>query len=154
MSPEQPIDLATCRECRAANATTARRCWLCHADLTKPPPPPATHLPPPLPVADVGPWTFSLSTLFLLVTLLALGMGIFALAPGLGVLYAVLVAPPLFATSIVGVRRRRRGQAWGGKEKAATAALSVAGTLAGLSLLIVAAVVAFFIYCIVAISNA
>ena len=137
MPAEQPIDLATCPECRAANATTARRCWLCSCDLTKPPP---LHRPPPLPAAaSAGGNALGLGTLLLLVTLFALGLGIFALAPGLGVLYVLLIAPPVIATSIAGARRRQKGQPWGGKEKLTAAVLSVAGTLAALSLLIVAA---------------
>jgi hypothetical protein len=159
MTAEQPIDLVTCPECRAANATAARRCWLCGRDFTGkgPQPPPLPPMPageaPYAPGPEQGAATFGASTALLLVTLVILGVGIFSLAPGMGVLYVILVAPPVIATSLVGARRRQRGQAWGGKEKAATAAISIVGLFSALGLLSLAAFVAFFVYCVVAIAN-
>jgi len=85
-----------CIECGARNFSSAKKCYLCGAEL-KPIRPGAR--PQPLPTAVTrGPLTYSLSTLFLIVALAGVCFGLIATAPGLGIPVAVLVAPAFIRT--------------------------------------------------------
>lgn len=96
-----------CLECGAVNFTTAKKCYLCGKELTPPRP---GALPPPLPQPTRGPWTYSLSTLFLIVTLAGVCFGLIAAAPGLGILISVLVAPALVRTFAISRVHRAKGE--------------------------------------------
>ncbi len=109
---------AVCPDCGAANALSARQCWLCHRPLGSAAPLASasrissenaptqknaaiamwTASPYKRDKAGRGPATFSLATLMLLVTLAAVLCGLTAVAPGLGIPLAVLVTPALVRT--------------------------------------------------------
>ena len=98
---------AVCAECGAALAAGRERCWLCEA-RTQPPGQPNPYAPPP-PLAEHAAAQFSLSTLFLITTLVAVCLGVGLLAPGLGMLLAIVSVPALVRTLFVGQRQRQSG---------------------------------------------
>jgi hypothetical protein len=59
---------------------------------------------------DHAPATFSLSSLFLVVTLCAVTFGLFGVAPGLGILFAIVVAPATLRTAVAARRVKARGR--------------------------------------------
>jgi len=104
-------DTKSCPECGGKNPRSAERCWLCAYEFAAPPRdtglPSAT--PPPTRfahAADPAAFSFSLSTLLLVMTLIAMVCGMLAVAPGLGVVLAIFSLPVLARTS--GVVRKRR----------------------------------------------
>ena len=101
-----------CPECGANVRTEANRCWLC----LRPLPPIEDSLPADaisLPTAPSKPGSghgtqpsettaqFSLATILLVITLIAVCFGVFRISPGLGVIVAAIATPALFATVIV-----------------------------------------------------
>ena len=66
---------------------------------------------------EPGSWTFSLSSLMLVMTLIAVTLGVGAQEPGLGFAFALLVAPAAIRTSVAAARRRRAGTGMGVTEK-------------------------------------
>jgi hypothetical protein len=70
--------------------------------------------PPPFPRRH---WTFSLGTLMLLVTLVAVALGLAAAHPGLGILFAILATPAGVRTAINSRRRTLAGAEPGLLEK-------------------------------------
>lgn len=60
-------------------------------------------------MGDVAAAQFSLTSLFLITTLVAVFLGVFLLAPGLGVLLAVIAVPALARTLLVNYRKRQWG---------------------------------------------
>ena len=88
----------------------------------------------------------------LAIALLAVLIGTFRLAPGAGVVLAILVAPAYLRTCIVALRRKA-----GGQPMSAGAKLGVFGSTLGIAVAIavclvglvgVAAVAAFFVICL------
>jgi hypothetical protein len=128
-----------CLECGAPNFPGSARCFLCGQDLkairqgVKPPPLPPTR----------GPMTYSLSTLFLIVTVAGICFGLIAIAPGLGIPIAVLLVPALFRTFEISSYRRARGERLTWEDKIG----SFLATLVGILLLIVAGLAALFAVC-------
>jgi hypothetical protein len=147
MTATKPSDaLNDCPECGAPLVPGADKCWLCALktertvgavpkELARAPDetqlapesgPPKVQPPrfegqtrttPPA-GADLG-RTFSLSTLFLWTTLVAVVLGVARIAPGLGVLMVLLSFPAAFRTiGTVGRRKRRSGQSLPPGEKA------------------------------------
>ncbi|MBC8870046.1 MAG: hypothetical protein H8E44_11545 [Planctomycetes bacterium] len=138
-----------CPECGAIVRGEADKCWLCGSSHY-----PVAELvgPGESPFAERTDAQFSLSTLMLGVTLLAVLFGVFCMAPGAGVVLAVLVVPPFLATCIFTKHRKARGQ-----PMSAVAKLGVFGSTFGIVIVIafclvgvvaVAAVAAFFVICV------
>ena len=97
-----------CPMCGAELRQGDARCWLCGHALDRPtsivvPPLPAGTAPPAVGRTD----SFSLETLMLVVTLIAICLGVFVQAPGLGILLCILALPAFVRTLLV---VRRRGQ--------------------------------------------
>src|SRR6187402_3410953 len=101
---------ARCPECGADVRPLDEKCWLCQrplsakdvitAELIQPAAPPIV----PEWVAarsTANPAQFSLETLMLVITLVAVCLGMIAATPGLGVLVSVVAAPALIRTLIV-----------------------------------------------------
>jgi hypothetical protein len=104
-------------------------------------------VPPPLPGSSAaprrGPATYTLSTLFLYVTLACVFCGLIAAAPGLGIPLAVLVTPALVRTMFASRLRETQGLPVTAEHKIEAFALSF-----GLMILVtIAAGVAFFAAC-------
>ena len=174
----QPLDIASCPDCGATNDRTLGRCWLCgkafggqtatpaaaspYASPGRPPavPPLPTAAAPASPFRPGAPyaatqaaspraaWTVGLSTLFIVVTLFAVGFGLYAQEEGLGILYAVVMTPALVATTVRSVRRQATGQPLTGGQKVLTFFLWAAVTAAAIPILAIVACVAFFLYCL------
>jgi hypothetical protein len=166
-TPDRPRNANPfCRECGAANYAGATKCYLCGREFTETeravlPPvrslgrtPLARQLPPqlpgttdqrasPSPLAARGPLTYSLSTLFLIVTLACVCFGLIAAAPGLGIPVTVLVIPAMIRTLAETRQQQRLGERPRTEDKIGSFFVSLAVMFA----VIVAAGVAFFTAC-------
>jgi hypothetical protein len=134
-----------CSECGASLDARDRRCWLCERDLpagsdsTNPyASPAAARETPPAGLAQ-----FSLSSLMLVRTLVAVCLGVTMLAPGLGIGLIVLATPAFVRTMVAGLRSKQAGVALTPAEKVGAFLLS----LAIMACIAVAAVVAFQVAC-------
>jgi hypothetical protein len=87
---------AHCPHCGAEVQALGGECWLCR--LKEPPAKPNPYASP-RPIGDSSA-QFSLASLFLVMTLVAVCLGVFMLAPGLGILLAVVATPALVRTTI------------------------------------------------------
>src|SRR5436309_11478722 len=95
---EPSSQAASCLECGAPLAAGQEVCWLCWQNVTDKEVNPYSS---PRPIANekIG-LQFSLATLFLVTTLAAVCLGVFALSPGLGVLVSIVAAPALVRTMV------------------------------------------------------
>lgn len=111
MSQSHPTE-RYCPECGAAARPADVNCWLCHrplvvtAELVEAGPPFAGR---PAPPKWVNPAQFSLETLMLVITLIAVCLGMIMALPGLGVLVAIVAAPALVRTLVAGYQERSAG---------------------------------------------
>jgi len=101
-SVEELHSRLACPKCGALQPRETELCWLCSAKATTEGNDPAS-----VDLVQVAPerFSFSLSTLLLLMTLASVCMGLLVVAPGLGVPMCVLLVPVLVRTMMV-VRRR------------------------------------------------
>ena len=104
-----------CPHCGAAPRPGAENCWLCEAPLGEPAAAAAQPLDPfglPYAVAphEHAGFSFSISTLLLVMTLVAIVAALIAAEPGLGVSFCILLAPVLVRTAIVVRRRKEAGR--------------------------------------------
>ena len=120
---------AVCLDCRATLPLGSDRCWLCGWKVGDPVTPgkkPATQAasdsnPYSSPAPDNLNRTFSLSTLFLWVTLACVVMGVVRIAPGVGIALAIICLPAGLRTiTAVHRRQRRTGQTMTVGEKLTT----------------------------------
>lgn len=100
---------AFCPSCGAGTSPDQTKCWLCYAQLDSPPPA------VPAPVIDerlaaAHPSQFSIETILLVTTLVAVLLGLFRYSPGLAALLIAFSVPALVRTIFVGRREKRRGQ--------------------------------------------
>jgi hypothetical protein len=85
------------------------KCWLCYAPLDAPPKAiPATVIDER--IAAANPSQFSIETLLLVTTLVAVLLGLYQYSPGLAVMLIVFSVPALVRTIVVGRREKSRGQ--------------------------------------------
>ena len=131
----------TCPECGARLRAADAKCWLCGRQLTHDaeiveativaPAWVESHQPP------LKPWQFSLESMLLVITLVAVCLGMIVAMPGIGVLAAIVAAPALIRTLMVGYQERRAGhkQSMGEKVLAflASTGVAIAVVLAGAS---------------------
>lgn len=132
--------LPRCRECGAELTSDQTKCWLCGKpqSATNPYASPAA-------AADLqgGAGQFSLATILLVITLVAICLGTFRLSPGMGIWVVIVATPALVRTFIAGIRQKSAGHRLTLGEKILAFIAS-----AGIIILIgVAAVVAFEIAC-------
>ena len=148
MNEPQPNEERSCPECGATLSATSDSCWLCHSTV----PIVATVV-----AERAVPWEhraayqFSLATMMLTITLVAVLLGVFLMSPGIGILLAVVVAPAFLRTCIVMARRKARGQPVSLADKLGSFAASFAFSL-GFVVFVglagaVAVVAAFFVIC-------
>jgi hypothetical protein len=95
-----------CDQCGAALENSPTKCWLCGARCDTPSS--TTNLGDPSP--QLSGYSFSLEGLMLVVTLVSVCLGAFTLFPGLGILFAILMAPVLVRTTMVVRRRSKAGR--------------------------------------------
>jgi hypothetical protein len=155
-SPEQ-----LCPDCGAQVQPAAATCWLCQrplavvAEIVEPTPPPI------IPAWEqarrkANPLQFSLESLMLVITLVAVCLGMIVAIPGLGVLVSIVAAPALIRTLVAGFQQRSAGTQMTLGEKALTFVASTGVTLAVLAAGGTAFASACFASCLVAlgVSNA
>jgi hypothetical protein len=136
-APSSSATERLCPQCGASCALDVARCWLCHAELA-----PATD-------AEASPsptqatTQFSIATILLVTTLIAVCLGVFRISPGLGLAIVAFAAPALIRTFVVGVQQKRVGQSLSIGEKLTAFVASL-----GIMILVgIAGVVAFQIAC-------
>lgn len=122
-----------CPECGAAARKADVKCWLCHrplvvtAELVEAGSP---FVDRPGPPKWVNPAQFSLETLMLVITLIAVCLGVIMAAPGWGVVLAIVAAPALVRTLVAGYQDRKAGTPMTLGEKLLTFLASTGVTLA------------------------
>jgi hypothetical protein len=157
--------------CGAENPSDAKSCWLCQHGLPGEKTPqldvaggavwetddaqPATTssgrvAPLQVPVSGVG---GELPTLSLWLVLALMGFGIFYVAPGLAILFAIAIAPALVRTTLVVSRRSSHGQHVPGHRKALLFIGSLGTSVIVLTVVLVAAVGSFCAVCLSAGNN-
>jgi hypothetical protein len=128
----------TCPECGAWLKPGATECWLClrkgavTADVVEPPPIAGSPFAPkwvPKPTSGV-PFQFSLESLMLVVTLVAVCLGVTMAAPGFGILLCIIAAPALIRTLMAGYQERAAGHKMSIGEKVLTFLASTGITMA------------------------
>jgi hypothetical protein len=95
-----------CPHCGAEVQTPGGECWLCR--LKEPPAKPNPYAPP-RPTGENAGAQFSLASLFLVMTLVAVCLGVFMLAPGLGILFAIVATPALVRTTFTASYYKQAG---------------------------------------------
>ena len=129
-----------CARCGAQLKEASTSCWLCHHPVTEGIEFVSDHVQMP---THVGGPTFSIMSLLLMMTMVAVILGVFIVAPGLGVLLGVLFLPAFIRTVVIAGRHKVLGQRLDGGQKFSVFMAALAGVIvAG-----VAAVVAFFGTC-------
>lgn len=131
-----------CPHCNAKQLGPSGDCWLCHKSLQESPcsAPEANALPS----SQSESISFSLATLFLLITLASVCMGLLVALPGLGVLACIIMVPVFFRTVRVVRHREAMGKDVSPSKKIALFATSFAVSSV---LVIVVCVSAFCSFC-------
>src|SRR5690242_3571833 len=95
-----------CHACQARLHSGAEKCWLCGAAVAADAGDTIANVSPVAPptAASRPATSFSLATLMLFVTLVAIVCGVFSLAPGLGAIMG-LVLLPVMTHTVISVRR-------------------------------------------------
>lgn len=149
MSDAAVSDGIACPECGARNQSGVTRCWLCGAawsladaesDVVT-----AQVVPQPAPDRHLS---FTLATIFVVITLVAVACGVARIAPGLAVLIGLVGAPAVIITGVRSQRQRAAGHPMSRGEKFASFLLSAAIVAGVLYLLFIASGVAFFLWCL------
>jgi hypothetical protein len=112
-----------CPECGAPLNAAQARCWLCQrkADDGQQQNPYA----PPRPLTEHSASQFSLASLFLIMTLVAVCLGVFLLSPGLGVLLVFVMTPALIRTVMAASYQKQAGTALSAADKIGVFLMSV-----------------------------
>jgi hypothetical protein len=142
MDPHHPNPCTHCPDCGAPLKPEQTRCWLCQG---KPAADAAGGI---RPVDSRAGYQYSLSSLLLVMTLIAVLSSLIGMNPGMGIMVAVLALPALAWTCQIVLRRRRRGQSLTAGGKVVAFLLS----LAMIVIVIVAAGAAFFVTCLTTVS--
>lgn len=172
MSSAGPLELVACADCGASNASTAAKCWLCGRTFgaaTAQPSQSSSPSPPSLPLLPAGAspfsaagasteerrgaWTMTLSSIFIFITLIAVGLGLAQVEPGLAIWYALIVGPAYTATAITTLTRRAKGRPMTRGQQLTVFGIATGITLIAIPCLAVAALAAFFVYCLVALGR-
>jgi hypothetical protein len=103
---------AHCPHCGAEVQTPGSPCWLCRQKAAQAEPNPYAS---PRPIENAT--QFSLASLFLVMTLVAVCLGVFMIAPGLGILFAFITTPAFIRTMVAASRGRQVGEPMSAMEK-------------------------------------
>jgi hypothetical protein len=140
MNSPQRDDEGICAECGATLRPPAEKCWLCGKALETGEG--ATGESPFAAERRAG-RQFSLSSLMLTITLLAVVLGVARISPGIGIGLAIVATPALLRTCVAAVRRKSRGRPMTPREKLSVFAASLGVVLT----IVVAAGAAFYATC-------
>jgi hypothetical protein len=151
MTASRTQESTICAMCGAVVEAEASRCWLCEHDLRSGRVPPKRRVP----ATVAGPDTTSAWIMNLLIVglVMIVGIGLMQIAPGLAVLYGVLVLPGLATMFVVALRRRQDGRPQGFFARVGTFFLGVAVALFGIGALGIAAFVALALFCFYAMAT-
>src|ERR1044071_4154829 len=96
-----------CQQCGAELQLGQARCWLCN----RPTGGLVAENPHASPRSKTGnqAWQFSLGSLFVVMTIVAVGCGLFATLPGLGVLFCIFAVPAGVRTVMDVTKHKERG---------------------------------------------
>lgn len=148
-SAEAAEPLQLCRHCGAEVPLSAPRCWLCQGEL----PAGMTIVdaevvgPPESPAWQLTEAFFAVVSALTALLVVLIGIGVFCEEPVMGIIYVVIVVPPLGVTVARSARKRRAGVNISWAERFATFVVSSVVMLAFLGLLAVAAVACLIIMC-------
>jgi hypothetical protein len=146
--------MRVCPVCGAGVTSEQTTCWLCGAALG-PAPLAVDAPPPPLPPEPFEqPISFSLGTLMLITTIVAVCCGLIVAAPGLGVLVCIVLAPVMVRTAMVVKAREAAGRTVTLGEKVGLVIVSFVVTNVIMVVVLVAAVGTFCAVCLGAGSEA
>ncbi|MBW3598746.1 MAG: hypothetical protein KY475_15910 [Planctomycetes bacterium] len=143
-----PTSAITCRDCGAENPAGRTQCWLCNAPLKAPAPADESPLAkegaaPPKFVRSGAARTFGLDSLFLIITLAAVLLGILSQAPGWGALFAAAAVPAVVRTVMLQGRLKQQGRPMDVAQKIVT----FLGSFGVAALATVAAIIVFVATC-------
>jgi hypothetical protein len=150
MNEPERVDAAYCPECAALVGVGVPRCWLCGwrrdgAQASTPP----VIIPSLVPRRPTDrPFSYSLESLLLLVTLVAVGLGAIVNFPGIGIVVAILMAPAFVRTAMVIRRRDEIGRPVTRWQRVGLFFGSFATAIVILVLVVVASVGTFFTVCL------
>ena len=153
MSSAAPSDnQKTCIHCGAQLPETAERCWLCYGELPNSEPVMAELVRAPE-FSKISERFFQVASALLACFLLLVIVAMFWQEPVSGVLLTIVVLLPLGATFMrITIRKQRQGRvSWA--ERFATYLVSTALLVALLTAMAVAAMIAFFVWCLVQLNN-
>ena len=131
-----------CPQCSAELSQSATTCWLCDAPCESGPANVERQLLE-TPVPRRGPWTFSLMSLFAVMTATAVLLGLAAIAPGLAMVMTVLSIPAWIRASTYSRRWRHAGHPLTPGEQF----VSFMGSLVVVATMALATIVAFCCVC-------
>lgn len=137
-----------CPDCGVSPIDSVTRCWLCGKVFDQPILAEVAFLSP-----QRKPTSYTLASLLVLMTLIAVFFGLVSVAPGLAILYLLIVVP-----AMIGSLYKSRQLSFAGRratigERVGAALLSVAVVWGILGLLFVAAFAALFAICFYAVSQ-
>ncbi len=141
-------DPLICPDCGAGVATKDSRCWICKRPF-------ASDVPGTAELAggaseQRATFQFGISSIMLIITLAAVILGVWQMAPGIGIALAVVAIPALIPTCIISMKKGARGRPLTPSEK-----FGVFAALAGVVMIvIIASGIAFFVTCLAAASSA
>lgn len=136
---------SVCPDCGAAVKPLDATCWLCRRSLVVEAEVVGSPARP-----RANPAQFSLETLMLVITLIAVCLGMIMALPGVGILVAIVAAPALVRTLVAGYQDRAAGTPMTLSEKLLTFAASTGVALAVLAAGSTAFAAACFGSCMVA----
>ena len=141
--------IRVCQQCGAQFAPEATKCWLCQAAVAVPQSVVVADLvaPPQSPLWSLGEVFFAVLSALTALMIVLIGLGIFAEEFVAGLIYVVVVLPPLTVTVARTVRKTRSGVGISWAERFATFLVSAVVMAALLGLLAVAAVACLIIMC-------
>ena len=146
MSDTGRSDVVLCPECDALVGAGVQKCWLCGAalvevnDVVM-----AEVVLPRLPRHEASRFSYSLGLLMTVVTLVCVCLGVFSIAPGLGIVFAIIVTPAFIRTAIGAARREDAGRPMDVGQKI----LAFGGSLGVMTVIAVTAGITFFATCVV-----
>ena len=141
MGIPQSTPSVCCPKCGAQLKPGHAKCWLCIADARSRAT--AANLGKSRPIEPTGRFQYGISTLLLVITLVAILCSIIKMNPGLGIVVAILVIPALLRTCISAARSRAHGQPISSGEKAGVFATT---TLMSIVVMVAAGIAAFFTF--------
>lgn len=151
MAGENNSGEVICDKCGAANASSANACWMCKG-----------HMSAGSPFASPfkssynarAAWQINLASVMATITLLAVLLGVFRIAPGIGAVLTIVVLPAWIRTIVAVGLQRTRGRQMTTTERFALFANSVGVTIAVVVIMLAVLVAALSVLCgVIIVSN-